>query len=45
MKKKLIDGLLFIGVMATFPIWVIFVIIIMFKLPNDYESDADHYYL
>ena len=45
MKQKLIDGIIFIGVMATLPIWVIFVIIIMFKLPNDYESDANHSYL
>lgn len=39
MKKLFLNCLLTIGVIITLPVWVVFVIIILFSIPKDYDKN------
>lgn len=41
MKQKIKNVLIFIGVILTLPIWIIFVVIILFAIPKDFYDRID----
>lgn len=43
MKDKMINVLIFIGAILTAPIWVVFLIIILFSMPNDFYKKYDEH--